>query len=132
MTETSARWILVVDDEADIRGLLVRLLGRYGFAVREAREGAEAIQILESCGEDGPALLLTDLCLPTLTGAALARYVAKRFPALPVMLMSGYYADLVSMDEVSTHGWLLLQKPFTTTQLERALARTFERGLTRD
>ena len=129
MTESSARWILVVDDAADIRVLLVRLLTRFGFAVREAREGAEAIQILESCGDDLPALVLTDLCLPTLTGAALARYVAKRFPGLPVMLMSGYYADLVSMDEVSAHGWLLLQKPFTTGQLERALARTFERGL---
>lgn len=129
MTASSARWILVVDDEADIRRLLVRLLGRYGFAVREAGEGAEAIHILESCGDDRPALVLTDLCLPTLTGAALARYVAKRFPGLPVMLMSGYYADLVSMDEVSAHGWILLQKPFTTSQLELALARTFGRGL---
>jgi DNA-binding NtrC family response regulator len=129
MTAPSARWILVVDDEADIRGLLVRLLARYGFAVREARDGAEAIQILESCEADPPALVLTDLCLPTLTGAALARYVAKRFPRLPVMLMSGFYADLVSMDEVSAHGWILLQKPFTTGQLERALARTFEQGL---
>ncbi len=129
MTGEPTRWILVVDDEADIRGLLVRLLGRYGFAVREARDGGEAIQILESCDDYLPALVLTDLCLPTLTGASLARYVAKRFPGLPVMLMSGFYADLVSMDEVSTHGWFLLQKPFTTGELELALARTFARGL---
>lgn len=132
MTATTPRWILVVDDEVDIRVMLVRLLGRFGFGVREARDGGEAIQILESCEGDYPALVLTDLCLPTLTGAALARYVAKRFPALPVMLMSGYYADLVSMDEVSTQGWVLLQKPFTTGQLERALARTFEQRLTRE
>ncbi|HZP24165.1 MAG TPA: response regulator [Terriglobales bacterium] len=78
--------ILCIDDEAVPLMLRKSVLEKYGFEVIPALSGAEALQRLESQPVD---LVLTDLLMPAISGAELARCVKRRWPELPVILYSG-------------------------------------------
>ena len=62
-------------------------------------------------------LLLTDVVLPSMGGAELARSIKASRPHLAVLFMSGYSEDLIAHHGVLEHGTLLLQKPFTREAL---------------
>jgi len=78
--------ILCVDDEAIPLTLRMRVLEKFGYAVIAARSGAEALQILDAQRVD---LVLTDLLMPGLSGAELARKIKQVKPKLPVVVFSG-------------------------------------------
>lgn len=79
--------MLVVDDEASVRSLAREFLENNGYAVLEAKDGAEAI--LESLWHRGEIhLLLADLVLPQMNGRELARRLARHYPNLAVPYMS--------------------------------------------
>jgi CheY-like chemotaxis protein len=103
--------ILVVEDETDLRGLFCRMLGELGYRALEAGNGREALDILRRPGRPVD-LVLTDIAMPVMGGRELAHQVAREFPGLPVLFMSGY----TDMDIVS-RGLLeenvpFIQKPF--------------------
>jgi DNA-binding response OmpR family regulator len=85
MVETPPR-ILVAEDEEDLGGLLQRVLERRGFRVDLAEDGREALAAL---GSRPYAVLITDLWLPGLDGLRLVEAARRRWPALPVILMTG-------------------------------------------
>ncbi|HEX6939322.1 MAG TPA: sigma-54 dependent transcriptional regulator [Longimicrobiales bacterium] len=78
--------ILVVDDEANIRRMVARLLEAEGYRVREAAEGRAAVAAVE---EEEPDVVLLDLAMPELDGLAALRALRERRPELPVVMMSG-------------------------------------------
>ncbi len=81
--------ILVVEDEAAARKLLVRTLNVAGYTVIEAANGADAL--LELSSADGqPDLLVTDVVMPQMGGRELATKVLEKHPELPVLYLSGY------------------------------------------
>jgi len=84
----SAIPLLVVDDEPGLRRLACQTLERAGYAVLEAEDGAEALRVLERWG-GGVALVLSDIRMPNLDGIELEQICRERWPALPVVLMSG-------------------------------------------
>jgi serine phosphatase RsbU (regulator of sigma subunit) len=88
---TSAEKILVVDDDAMSRRLLVRSLSGAGFSCHESSDGAEALDILH---RDLPSLLLLDFDMPGLNGAeVLERLRADSDPAiaqLPAIMLTGH------------------------------------------
>ena len=85
--------VLLVDDEPGVRRSTARLLEVAGFTVVAAEHGAAAWRELEA--RDGAvSLVLTDATMPELGGRELASRIARRWPALPVVLMSGYESDL--------------------------------------
>ena len=110
--------ILVVEDDADVRKLAVRLLEDLGYKVLEACDGREALTIL---GQGGHVdLVLADLVLPGgLSGIELVREARRRRPALKVLYTSGYSkhtaVDAGASDEVRN----LLTKPFDKGGLAR-------------
>jgi len=77
--------ILIVDDEAQMRGLLEDLLEE-DYEVLTACDGAQALQMLE---QDGAELIITDMVMPKMNGLDLMVAIRKRYPALKVIAISG-------------------------------------------
>ena len=115
-----ARTILLVEDEAEVRNIVRRQLEALGHRVLVAEAATEAL-LLVKAGE--PDMLLTDVVLATgMNGIDLADAVHVVKPGLPVIFMSGFTAVPEAQERIHASGAPLLSKPFTTPQLERALA----------
>ena len=111
--------VLVVDDDADVRAVVAGLLRHAGYGVETAVDGTDALARLE--GPRAPVdLVLTDLVMPGLTGAELARVVRQRHPGLRLMLMSGYAATASDLTQ-DLGGVRLLQKPPSSATLLAAV-----------
>jgi PAS domain S-box-containing protein len=81
--------ILIVDDEDDVRKLLVDVLRFGAFRVLEARDAEQALELVAA--HSAPVdLLVTDIVMPGLTGMELADAIRGRNPELKVLFMSGY------------------------------------------
>jgi CheY-like chemotaxis protein len=106
---------LLVEDDAQVRKVVRRTLLELGFAVIEAENGGEAMQILEQT--PGIALLLSDVVMPGgIDGRELAVHARERCGVPRVVLMSGYTPDGGQPTDVP-----MLAKPFTRTQLASLL-----------
>jgi two-component system, cell cycle sensor histidine kinase and response regulator CckA len=124
--------VLLVEDEPALRVVAARSLEREGFRVLQASSGAAALELMEGQGQ--PDLVLTDLMMPGMGGAALARRLRERWPSLSVLFMSGY-----SVEDLRRQGAIgsergVIQKPFTPAALVRSVAAALSeasRGLTR-
>jgi signal transduction histidine kinase/CheY-like chemotaxis protein len=114
--EAEAATILVVDDEAKVRGLVRSILRTQGYTVLEADRGDEALRICRQY--QGPIhLLLSDVVMPGLTGAPLSEQVKSLRPELKVLFMSGYTDDTISHEGVLRSGYAFIQKPFMPAAL---------------
>src|SRR5262245_39568205 len=89
------RIVLVVDDERDLRDLVRQILTGNGFSALGAREGREALEVLEQAGGKID-LVLADIMMPTMDGPTLARRMARTWPQIPVLLMTGYPAETLA------------------------------------
>ncbi|NIP82357.1 MAG: response regulator, partial [Gemmatimonadetes bacterium] len=116
--------ILVVEDEDAVRSLASRILGRHGYTVLEATDGAAALEVAAGNGID---LLLTDVVMPGASGCELAARLREDRPDLPVLYMSGYPADEVGRLGVGTDG-AFIQKPFTPERLARKVRDVLDDG----
>ncbi len=108
--------ILVVEDEELIRGVVVATLRKAGHIVMEAADGVAALARLER-EPMVPDLLLTDVVMPRLGGAALAATLRRTHPGLRIAFMSGYSEDLRADGVTLAEGTGFLAKPFTPRQL---------------
>lgn len=108
--------VLVVDDEGAIRSITRRMLERAGYRVVEATDGLEALAVLEAAREPFH-LLLTDVTLPGITGAELARLARAIVPELRVIYFSGHLGDTVAGQHQLEADAVFVQKPFTSSEL---------------
>jgi CheY-like chemotaxis protein len=106
--------ILVVDDEAMVLESVRMTLTHYGLSVETAPGAREALAKL-STGEY--EVLVTDLKMPGMTGDQLAREVKKRYPDMPIILLTGYPPE-VRPSNVDA----ILLKPFSTADLRSTIA----------
>jgi signal transduction histidine kinase len=110
--------VLVVEDEASVRGLVGQVLRGKGYTVLEASQGEEALAIVES--HPGPIhMMLTDVVMPVMSGRQLADRVAQIRPGMRTLFASGYPDGAITRHGVLTEGTAFLQKPFTPDRLER-------------
>ncbi len=107
--------ILVVDDEPAVLAIATRILEAAGFRVRQALDGTDALEMAER--HEPPQLVLTDLLMPRIGGAELARRLQARWPALPVVFMSGYSAEELYRQGALGPTGELIQKPFSPGEL---------------
>ncbi len=120
--------VLVVEDEALVRGVLVRALRRAGYRVLAAGGGAEAIELCERAATEGAPveLLLSDVVMPGMDGAQVLAALRTRRPGLPALFLSGHPEDMLVARGVWTAGVPLVAKPFNLPDLlfrvRRALA----------
>lgn len=93
MAQISAHQLLVVDDDDQVRRLLVTVLQREGFVVRAALDAAEALQVLDREQVD---LMLLDLHMPgPADGEDLLYLLRDRGSAVPIIVVSGWVDDEV-------------------------------------
>ncbi len=112
--------VLLVEDDAEVRSVVEKFLASMACDVVACADADDALRVLESDPDPDIGLLLTDILLGTgMRGTGLADAVRARRPDLPVLLMSGYSSEL--LDE--SHGWVLLRKPYTRIELERAMVK---------
>ncbi|PTQ11601.1 hybrid sensor histidine kinase/response regulator [Sphingomonas oleivorans] len=109
--------ILLVEDEAMVRGVAERALVRQGYRVLIATNGEEALDLLE--GGEAVDLLISDVVMPTMDGPTLVRHARGRFPDMPILFMSGYAEEQlrrsIDIDRIA-----FLPKPFSVQQLAAA------------
>jgi CheY-like chemotaxis protein len=121
----SSETILIVEDEETVRRLTREVLKTQGYTVLEARDGVEALSIFEQ--RDGTIdLMLTDVVMPRIGGAELARRVWSIRPDMKVVCMSGYTDDASIHHAVSGASIAFLQKPFTPAALARKVREALD------
>ncbi len=107
--------VLLVEDEAAVRGFAVLTLRALGYTVVEAADGREALEWVEQA--DGPLdLIFTDLIMPHLGGRKLVEAVRPIRPGARVLLCTGY-TDPPDRAESGGAKWPQLQKPYSPEQL---------------
>ena len=111
--------ILVVDDETEIREMTAMLLGRTGYVVITAGDAEQALAA--AAAPDGVDVLVTDVVMPGISGIALAETMMERYPALGVILLSGYAPNQADLERVTAAGAVFLAKPVSSEQLLRAV-----------
>ena len=125
MARSASGFILVVEDDADVREFAVRVLRESGYAVLEAANGGVAEILL---GQDLPiALLFTDIVMPgEPDGIELAERARALRPELPVLFTTGF-AGAARYDDAVLKG-RLLSKPYRPSQLEKTVETMLARA----
>jgi CheY-like chemotaxis protein len=115
--------VLVVDDNRDVRDVIVAYLETLGYRTEQAASGHDALALLADIGDID--LLLADYAMPGMSGADLARAVHADWPELPVIVITGY-ADTTGFDGQLDDA-ILLRKPFRIDDLRDAVERGLQR-----
>lgn len=115
--------ILVVDDEESIRGLMRHALLKMGFEVVTANDGREGVEAFRKMADANPLVLL-DLTMPHLDGAAAFAELRRIRPDVRVILMSGY-SEHPSATQFAGKGLAgFIQKPFNIGDLRELVRST--------
>src|SRR4030088_199959 len=122
---TAAR-ILVVDDEADIRGLLKEILSEEGYEVEVAADGAQA---RSARAAQVPDLVLLDIWMPDTDGITLLREwsVTDGYDC-PVVMMSGHGTVETAVEATRLGAFDFVEKPLSLTKLLRTVERALDAG----
>ncbi|AMY09890.1 Blue-light-activated protein [Luteitalea pratensis] len=112
--------ILIVEDEENVRELLLRSLARHGYTLLTANDGHDALRVATR-HKGGIDLVLTDVVMPHMGGPELVTSLRTRLPAVKALFMSGY-----TDDAMVRHGLLMadvsfIQKPYTPLALARKI-----------
>jgi DNA-binding NtrC family response regulator len=122
---TAAR-ILVVDDEADIRGLLKEILSEEGYEVEVA---ADAGQARSSRAAQVPDLVLLDIWMPDTDGITLLReWSATDGYDCPVVMMSGHGTVETAVEATRLGAFDFIEKPLSLTKLLKTVERALDAG----
>jgi CheY-like chemotaxis protein len=119
-----AKRILVVDDDAEIRGLLTAILQRYDLVVDVAGDGAEATELLRQFQY---AVVMVDLMMPNVDGFALLDRIAGSDVVSPPVVLVVTAADRASIQRLDTqriHG--IVRKPFEPEEIARLVVACAE------
>ena len=115
--------IVVAEDDEVLRYCTSRLLRDHGYKIIEARDGVEALELLERC-DDVVHLLVTNYDMPRLNGVELARKLRAKHERLLVLLISGCdVLDIDPNDDIE-----LLPKPYNQAMLATKVRELLRRG----
>ena len=118
--------ILVVEDDDDVRAHSTGILRELGYTVLEAGDGEEGLRAAREFHGRIDALL-TDLVMPRMGGADLARVLSVERPNLRVLFASGYAAELRRQEPGPGFETAFLGKPFEPTDVTRSLRELLDR-----
>ena len=117
--------VLLVEDDASVCELVRAVLTKQGYSVLAAQRPREAETICREYGQKID-LLLTDVILPEMSGAELAKRLTGLDPAMRVLFMSGYIDDSLVREEIREKGIAYLQKPFTPANLVKKVREVLD------
>ena len=116
VVDQAAVTVLVAEDEAQLRTLVVKTLQQRGYQTLSATTGTDAIRI----SDEYPGridLVVTDMVMPQMGGRELAGKLAQTRPGLKVIYVSGYTKDSAIRSGLLESGEVFLQKPFALSEL---------------
>jgi CheY-like chemotaxis protein len=116
-----SRNILVIEDDPDVRRVIVECLGLIGYEVTEAPNGTEGLAAIALAKPD---LLVVDYAMPDMTGAEVISKAREMVGELPVILATGY-ADMAAVERLAGKP-AILRKPFDINSLGAAVAFALE------
>ncbi len=111
--------ILLAEDDESVRAFVTRALQLQGHEVVQAADGALA---LEALGDAAFDLLLTDIAMPVMDGIQLALNVARDYPGLRVLMMSGYAEERRRAHNLESLVHEVVAKPFSLDEIVEAVA----------
>jgi PAS domain S-box-containing protein len=117
--------VLVVEDEEGVRELTHRVLEQQGHRIIEARDGDEALSMVEQFGPELD-LVLSDVIVPNIGTAEFEQRVRELRADLPILYMSGYSREDVIHRGLIHPERVFLQKPFTAAELTELVCRELE------
>jgi two-component system, cell cycle sensor histidine kinase and response regulator CckA len=118
--------ILLVEDDAGVRGLTLSILRQLGYQVVAAADPAEGLLVLKTADQPFD-VVLTDVVMPGMNGRQFAEQVLAKHPSTKVLYMSGYTDDMIVHHGVVDGSVDLLSKPFTIEQLAGKLREILSR-----
>lgn len=122
----AGEWVLVVDDEESVRHVTQRTLERYGYRVRTAENGRQALTVYAEAGST-IAVVLTDIAMPVMDGHALILELGRLNRSVKLVAMSGLDAGGEISRLIAAGTCEYLPKPFSSHALLTTLARTLHR-----
>lgn len=119
MKEERRKTILVIEDDPDVRSMLVKHLKHQGFDVVTAKDGMEGLKKLKAGGYD---LVITDIVMPYVSGTGLVTALKESNTHIPVIAMTGYgeEPEAVATEKKAD---LVLSKPVMMSELKDHIAR---------
>jgi two-component system, cell cycle sensor histidine kinase and response regulator CckA len=121
---TGNETILLVEDSKALRQLTREILSQHGYAVLEASQGFEALEVFEKHGRK-VHLLMTDIVMPKMRGTELAARVNELHSDIPVIYLSGYTEEAIS--HFRGQGRIrILEKPYTSEMLLRTVRQSLD------
>ncbi len=117
--------VLVVEDEAVVRALILEVLAELGYGALEAADGPSGLRVLQSMARVD--LLVTDVGLPGMNGRQLADAAREKRPNLKVLFITGYAHNAIIANGVLEAGMEMLAKPFALDTLATKIRTMIER-----
>jgi DNA-binding response OmpR family regulator len=119
--------LLVVDDEALILDLLQRALERRGYRVLTASSVSEALTLYAE-NRERIALVITDLIMPDMDGAALVRQLLQGDPDIPILVSTGFISEseIIQWQTAGVRG--VVHKPYQTNELLATIRSLLDGG----
>jgi DNA-binding response OmpR family regulator len=114
--------IVVAEDDEVLRYCTVRLLQQHGYKIIEARDGQEALELVEEC-DDPIHVLITNYDMPRLNGAELARRLKAKHEKLKVLVISGSDHGMQPSDDLE-----ILTKPYNEAVLAAKVRELLRRS----
>ncbi len=115
--------ILVVDDDENLRWVLQTQLEDMGYAVQPAGDGLQAVEAIE---QEPPALVLSDLKMPGLSGMELLDKIRSEYPEVPVVLMTAFGTIQSAVQAMRAGAYDYLTKPIDYEELGLVVSRVLE------
>ncbi len=119
--------ILIVDDNASVRRLIMDTLKPLGYNCLQASSGEDAIKVVRKYKAE-IHLLLTDVVMPGMSGRELAEIIQKERPGIKVIFMSGYTEDSIAIHGVLKQGINYIPKPITPIALTQKIRIVLSRN----
>ncbi len=120
-------YILVVEDDPDVRELACTFLTNLGYKVFEAENGAKALELIE--GQqllEKIDLVFSDMVMPIMGGDQLAEEIKARNPNIKILLTSGYTDSQLMKTGLISKGYHFLHKPYTIQQMAKKVRRILD------
>ena len=119
--------LLLVEDDDSVRTLAARALARDGHDVHEAGDGAQGLAAIQATA-GGFDLVVSDIRMPELDGIEMAKAAAAAYPALRIMLVTGYADQRERAEELDGIILDVVQKPFTLAEIRSRVERVLALG----
>ena len=120
--------ILVVDDDAGHRGMLLTLLADWGYRLKGAQDGETAVAL---CREQSFDLVLMDVRMTGISGIEALKEIKLRQPDLPILIMTAYSDVKTAVEAIKSGAYDYLTKPLNFDDLRQAMERALDHAALR-